>query len=79
MTQSKPGPADPLHGITLAMILQELAETVGWEAMGRAVDIRCFTNNPNLNSSLKFLRRTPWARSKVEELYLWHKMQAEGP
>lgn len=61
------------------MILQELVEAVGWEAMGRAVDIRCFTNNPNLSSSLKFLRRTPWARLKVEELYLWQKMQAGGP
>jgi uncharacterized protein (DUF2132 family) len=76
---SKPNRPDPLHGITLATIVQELAETLGWEAMGRAVDIRCFTNNPNLNSSLKFLRRTPWARIKVEELYLWQKLHAGAP
>lgn len=70
----KPGRAnEPLHGITLAMMLQELVEGIGWEEMGRVVDIRCFTTNPSMESSLKFLRRTPWARTKVEELYLWLK------
>ena len=54
-------------------MLKELAEGIGWEEMGRAVAIRCFTHDPSVASSLKFLRRTPWARTKVEELYLSHK------
>lgn len=60
---------DPLHGVTLEAILMELVARLGWEEMGRSVEIRCFTHNPNISSSLKFLRRTPWARSKVEALY----------
>jgi uncharacterized protein (DUF2132 family) len=67
-----PAKRDPLHGITLEKMLLELVERMGWEAMGRAVDIRCFTHEPSLASSLKFLRRTPWAREKVETLYLRH-------
>jgi uncharacterized protein (DUF2132 family) len=62
-----------LHGITLAQIVKELVEDLGWEALGRAVAIRCFTHDPSIASSLKFLRRTSWARAKVEELYLQHK------
>ena len=65
--------ADPLHGITLETILKELVALIGWQAMGTAVEIRCFTHDPNISSSLKFLRRTPWARTKVEELYLRQK------
>ena len=65
-----PANRDPLHGITLEKMLVELVEKIGWEAMGRAVDIRCFTHEPSIPSSLKFLRRTPWAREKVEALYL---------
>lgn len=61
---------DPLHGITLEMILTRLVERLGWEEMGRRVDIRCFNIDPSVSSSLKFLRRTPWARKKVEEMYL---------
>ena len=61
---------DPFHGMTLEKILTLLVKHYGWERMGRAIDIRCFTNNPDMQSSLKFLRRTPWARKKVEELYL---------
>jgi uncharacterized protein (DUF2132 family) len=61
---------DPLHGVTLEMILARLVERLGWEEMGRRVDIRCFTSDPSIPSSLKFLRRTPWARKKVEALYL---------
>ena len=61
---------DPLHGITLEMILTQLVEHYGWEEMGRMVRIKCFTNDPSIKSSLQFLRRTPWARSKVEALYL---------
>ena len=63
-------PRNPLHGITLEQILAELVASLGWEAMGRAVAIRCFTHDPSIASSLRFLRRTPWARAKVEELYL---------
>lgn len=63
-------PKDPLHGITLSMIVTELVEIMGWEAMGKAVPIQCFRNDPSIKSSLKFLRRTPWARKKVEALYL---------
>jgi uncharacterized protein (DUF2132 family) len=61
---------DPLHGMTLEMILTRLVEQYGWERMGRSVDIRCFTSDPSIKSSLQFLRKTPWARKKVEELYL---------
>lgn len=61
---------DPLHDITLETILTGLVEEYGWEAMGRLIDIRCFHNFPSVKSSLQFLRRTPWARAKVERLYL---------
>ncbi len=63
-------PRDPLHGITLEMIVTGLVEQLGWEELGRRIRIRCFTNNPSIKSSLTFLRRTPWARKKVEDLYL---------
>lgn len=68
MTEQKP--RDPLHGITLETILTQLVEHHGWEKMGQIIKIRCFTNDPSIKSSLQFLRRTPWARSKVEELYM---------
>lgn len=61
---------DPLHGITLKMIVTELEEKFGWQELGRRINIKCFTNDPSINSSLKFLRKTPWAREKVEALYL---------
>ena len=67
---------DPLHGVTLEMILVHLVEQYGWEEMGRAVDIRCFNNDPSIKSSLQFLRRTPWARAKVEALYLKYRRNA---
>jgi uncharacterized protein (DUF2132 family) len=63
---------DPLHGITLEAMLTRLVERLGWEEMARAVDIRCFKYDPSIKSSLQFLRRTPWARAKVEQLYLRH-------
>jgi uncharacterized protein (DUF2132 family) len=66
---------DPLHGVTLKMMLVELLEQYGWEQMGRAIEIRCFIHEPSIASSLKFLRRTPWARDKVEELYLRWKLE----
>ncbi|WP_239235875.1 VF530 family protein [Candidatus Nitrotoga sp. BS] len=59
-----------LDGITLETILTQLSVNLGWEVMGAAVPVRCFTHDPSIKSSLKFLRRTPWARKKVEELYL---------
>ena len=62
--------SDPLHGVTLKTIVEYLVAVYGWERMGDAIEIRCFTNDPDIQSSLKFLRRTPWARKKVEELYL---------
>ncbi len=66
---------DPLHGVTLKMMLTELVETYGWEELGDQVAINCFLNDPSISSSLKFLRRTPWAREKVEDLYLYMKWQ----
>ena len=64
---------DPLHGITLEMLLTQLVEHYGWDEMGRIVRIRCFNNDPSIRSSLQFLRKTPWARNKVEALYLKFK------
>ncbi len=61
---------DPLHGITLAAILDSLVSQYAWEEMGARINIRCFTHDPSVKSSLKFLRRTPWAREKVEQLYI---------
>ena len=61
---------DPLLGKTLEMILNELVDFYGWEQLGNMINIRCFTHDPGLKSSLHFLRRTPWARKKVEDLYL---------
>lgn len=63
-------PKNPLHGITLEMILNHLVEKIGWEEMGRRIPIKCFQENPSIKSSLNFLRKTPWARKKVEDLYL---------
>ena len=65
-----PGEGDPLHGVTLERIVTELVERHGWEELGRRIAIRCFTSDPSVASSLKFLRRTAWARKKVEALYL---------
>ncbi|MBE0510974.1 MAG: VF530 family protein [Chromatiales bacterium] len=64
---------DPLHGITLETLLTELVERYGWEALAQQIPINCFSKNPSIASSLKFLRRTPWARAKVEALYLSHR------
>ncbi|WP_086476712.1 MULTISPECIES: VF530 family protein [Arenibacter] len=61
---------DPLHGKTLAVILESLVDHYGWEALGTKINIRCFNHDPSIKSSLTFLRRTPWARQKVEQLYL---------
>lgn len=71
MTTHTPQPRNPLHGITLAAILDELVAHFGWPELGERIPIRCFTHDPSVNSSLKFLRKTPWAREKVEGLYLF--------
>lgn len=68
MTSEQPN--NPLHGITLETILNHLVQQYGWDELGRRITIKCFTNDPSIKSSLKFLRRTPWARKKVEDLYL---------
>ena len=65
-----PQPNNPLHGITLEKILTALHAHYGWEELCRQIDIRCFTHDPSIASSLKFLRRTPWARERVESLYV---------
>lgn len=69
-TTKKPASLPSLDGITLEAIVTRLSESMGWEAMAAAVPVRCFTHDPSIKSSLKFLRRTPWAREKVEQLYL---------
>ncbi|MCK5353848.1 MAG: DUF2132 domain-containing protein [Methyloprofundus sp.] len=67
---SKHASQDPLHGVTLKTIVTQLVEEYGWEELGRRINIKCFTNDPSISSSLKFLRKTPWARQKVESLYV---------
>jgi uncharacterized protein (DUF2132 family) len=69
MTQQKSN--DPLHGKTLQFILESLVEYMGWEALGNEIRINCFISNPSIQSSLKFLRKTLWARKKVEDLYIY--------
>jgi len=66
----KQQPNNPLHGVKLVNILDYLVEEYGWEGLARRVKINCFISNPSVKSSLKFLRKTPWAREKVEQLYL---------
>lgn len=61
---------DPLHGKTLEFIVKQLVDYYGWEQLSTHINVKCFTNNPSVKSSLTFLRKTPWARKKVEELYL---------
>lgn len=63
-------PNNPLHGVTLEQIVTRLADHYGWEELGATINVRCFQNDPSVKSSLKFLRRTPWARRQVEDLYL---------
>lgn len=73
MTSSPPPaqPRNPLHGLTLEAIVTALAAHYGWQELGRRIPLRCFTSDPSVSSSLKFLRRTPWAHEKVEGLYLF--------
>ncbi|MCX5767150.1 MAG: VF530 family protein [Gemmatimonadetes bacterium] len=81
MTTPHDHSSNPLHGVTLERMLTEMVEWYGWERMGRRVKIACFTTDPSVSSSLKFLRRTPWARDKVEQLYLemYHKRNKPKP
>ncbi len=67
----QPRAKDPLHGITLETIVHRLVEHYGWEQLGEIINVGCFNSDPSVRSSLKFLRKTPWARKKVEDLYLW--------
>jgi len=73
MSTPVPHPRDPLHGVTLEALLTELVAAYGWEKLGQQIDIRCFNFDPSIKSSLQFLRKTPWARTKVEAFYLRHK------
>jgi uncharacterized protein (DUF2132 family) len=66
----KSHPRDPLHGITLEMIVTQLVERHGWEELGQRLPVRCFLNNPSIKSSLTFLRKTPWARERLELMYI---------
>lgn len=72
--------SDPLHGVTLARMVEDLSSHYGWEELARLIPVRCFTHDPSVSSSLKFLRKTPWAREKVEGLYVYtlRRSQAEG-
>ena len=70
MTESEKNKNKLLHGVKLKDILEALVQHYGWKKLGQRIDIRCFLFDPTINSSLKFLRKTPWARTKVEELYL---------
>ena len=67
---------NPLHGITLEVMVNALVEAYGWAGLGQRIPVRCFTSDPSVNSSLKFLRKTPWAREKVEGLYLFMLREA---
>lgn len=81
MTESTRKP-DPLHGVTLKAMVEHLVERYGWPGLGERITIRCFTHDPSVNSSLKFLRKTPWAREKVESLYLHsvaHPRKSKAP
>ncbi len=67
---SEQQPNNLLHGVTLAQIVNSMVEHYGWDELGRRINIRCFNSDPSVKSSLKFLRKTPWARKKVEDLYI---------
>jgi len=69
---------DPLHGNTLESILKSLVDHYGWAELGQRIDIRCFNHDPSVKSCLKFLRKTPWARKKVESLYIAMQVRSDG-
>lgn len=83
-TAATPAPAapkikNPLEGVTLETIVTKLVENYGWERLGDKIRIKCFIENPSLKSSLTFLRKTPWARTKVEQLYIWREKTGWDP
>ena len=67
---STPNKATLLHGVTLKAMIEHLVDRYGWDGLGKRIEIRCFTHDPSVTSSLRFLRKTPWAREKVESLYI---------
>ena len=69
---------NPLHGVTLKTIVEELVAHYGWEALGKQIKIKCFVEKPSVKSSLTFLRKTPWAREKVEQYYVWTFFKRDG-
>lgn len=69
---------NPLHGVTLKTIIEELVTKYGWEELGQKIKIKSFTENPSVKSSLTFLRKTPWAREKVEQYYVWTFFKRDG-
>ncbi len=69
---------NPLHGVTLLSIVEELSLHYGWESLGEKIRIKCFVEKPSVSSSLKFLRKTPWARKKVEDYYIWTFFKRDG-
>lgn len=69
---------NPLHGVTLKTIVEELVAHYGWEELGKKIHIKCFTEYPSVTSSLTFLRKTPWAREKVEKYYIWTFFKRDG-
>lgn len=71
--QSEPQKNNPLHGITLEYMITHLVESIGWDRLGDEIPVKCFRSDPSISSSLKFLRKTPWARAKVESFYLYAK------
>lgn len=71
-------PNNVLHGVTLKTIVEELVAHYGWEALGQQIKIKCFTDKPSVSSSLAFLRKTPWAREKVEAYYVWTFFKRDG-
>ena len=75
MPMQTPQARNPLHGVTLAAMLNELVAHFGWPELGLQINIRCFISDPSVGSSLKFLRKTPWAREKVEGLYLFMRRE----
>lgn len=75
----KPIRREPPEGVTLEMMVETLVAHYGWERLGEKIRIHCFTDNPSIKSSLKFLRKTPWARTKVEELFIWRDKTGWDP
>jgi uncharacterized protein (DUF2132 family) len=78
MNHMTPQQNNPLHGVKLQTIVEELVAHYGWEDLGRKINIKCFTLNPSVKSSLTFLRKTPWAREKVENYYIWTFFKRDG-